>query len=332
MKRTLLRFAGIFLLFQLSINSYAQHSLTGKVLDAQNQKALAYVSIAVDGTEIGTSTDFLGNFKLQLPDGKYKLLFSYIAYGGASKSISIEGEDLNIDPILLSARDIYLEEVSIISSLAQRRKTPVSVNTIKASTIAEQLGDQPYPEIMKMVSGVYPSRYGGGSGDARVSIRGFQQENIALLLNGIPISSVENGLVYWNNWIGLSDASNFVQIQKGLGASKTAINSVGGTINIITKTTNNEKGGSFTHSMTDYGNTKTSLSLSTGKMKNGVAVTFMGSHTSGSGYVDATKVESWAYFLSVGKDFGKKTQTNFYSTRRPRKAWAEQFKIEPERN
>ncbi len=79
-----------------------------------------------------------------------------------------------------------------------------------------------------------------------------------------------------------------IQVQKGLGASKVALNSLGGTINIITKSTETEKGGSIQQSYTSYGNKKTTFSFSTGLMKNNWAITFLGSRTSGNGYVDAT--------------------------------------------
>ena len=48
---------------------------------------------------------------------------------------------------------------------------------------------------------------------------------------------MENGRVYWSNWSGLGDVTAAMQVQRGLGASKLAINSIGGTINIITKST-----------------------------------------------------------------------------------------------
>jgi hypothetical protein len=158
---------------------------------------------------------------------------------------------------------------------------------------------------MKMMPGVYVSRDGGGTGDDRLSVRGFQQENVALLLNGVPVGSVENGLIYWSNWTGLADATQTIQVQKGLGASNVALNSVGGTINIITKTTDSEKGGAFKVSFTDYGNYKAMLSLSTGRLNGGWAVTFLGTRIKGPGYVDATYVDAWSYFLSVSKEFGR---------------------------
>lgn len=94
---------------------------------------------------------------------------------------------------------------------------------------------------MKMTPGVYATKQGGGFGDSRINVRGFDQKNVAVMINGIPVNDMENGWVYWSNWSGLSDATRTMQVQRGLGASKLAINSVGGTINIITKTTDAKK-------------------------------------------------------------------------------------------
>ncbi len=60
---------------------------------------------------------------------------------------------------------------------------------------------------------------------------------------GVPINGMENGRVYWSNWAGLSDVTRLMQVQRGLGASRVAVPSVGGTINILTKTTDAEEGG-----------------------------------------------------------------------------------------
>jgi len=199
-----------------------------------------------------------------------------------------------------------LDEVKIMSSFVTDRTTPIAVSTVKARTIEQRSGNQDYPEILKMTPGIYATKEGGGSGDDRVTLRGFQQENISLLLNGVPVSSMENGLVYWSNWAGLADATEAIQVQRGLGASRVAMNSVGGTINIITKSASAETGGVLRYSLSDYGNSKTILSFSTGKMKNGAALTFLGSRTVGPGFVDATFVDGWSYFLSLDKEINKK--------------------------
>ena len=44
----------------------------------------------------------------------------------------------------------------------------------------------------------------GGAGDSRVYIRGFDQENSATLINGVPVNDMENGRMFWSNWDGMT--------------------------------------------------------------------------------------------------------------------------------
>jgi len=294
----------ILTLFTLGIN--AQCHLTGSVHDSLNQRVLSGVNITNGSFNTGTITDLNGNFELWLDAGKHIIRFTMTGYESKSLSIEIKDqEEIDLGMILLTQAVIGLEEVKIIASESRDRKTPMAVSTFRAQTIERQLGDQPYPLIMKMSPGIYPVREGGGTGDASVNIRGFKQENVGLLLNGIPVNSVENGLVYWNNWTGLTEVTEQIQLQRGLGVSNVAQNSIGGTINIITKTTDTERRGSFQYEITSYGNSRATLMYSTGRLKNGLAISFQGARFSGSGYVDATEVNGWAYFLSISKEFNK---------------------------
>lgn len=299
------RFLAGFFLFSLAGFTFGQTGVTGIVADSLSGNALENVNVKVLELPKGGSTDRHGGFYIGLEPGNYTLSFSAVGYLQKDVKIKITGQVLQLGRVALALATIGLEEVTVLASDAIERHTPVAVSMIRADAIQAKLGDQPFPEIMKSVPGVYSSRTGGGSGDASVNIRGFQQENIALMLNGVPIGSVENGLVYWNNWLGLSEATQQVQVQRGLGASKVAMNSIGGTINIITKTTDVEKGGSMKYAITSYGNQKATLMLSSGRLKNNMAVTFLGSRFTGPGYADATYVDGWAYYLSISKEFGK---------------------------
>jgi outer membrane receptor for Fe3+-dicitrate len=278
----------------------AQTTIKGRVTDFTSGTGIEQVSIQTDQQSKGTVTDQNGYFSLLIEKGSHNLTFGHLSYRPFSIRMIVgdKNEFLNIQ---LTPDMIGLDEISIISSHARERNTPVAVSTIKTALIQREIGGQEYPEIMKMTPGVYATKLGGGNGDARISIRGFQQENIGLLLNGVPVSSVENGLVYWSNWAGLGDATQSIQVQRGLGASRVALNSVGGTINIITKTTEASKGGSISHAISDFGNRKIIMSFSTGKTDKGYAMTFLGSRTTGPGYVDATHVDAWAWFLSISK-------------------------------
>jgi iron complex outermembrane receptor protein len=322
-------FCAVALAFNFALQTLsAQTFISGTVTDSLSGTGIESVNIKLVNESGGTSTDHAGGFSISVEPGRKVLSFSMLGY--LPKTIEIEtiaGQDLQLGTIRLHLSTIGLSEINIIASEAVERRTPVSVSTIKADVIQSRLGDRPFPEIMKEVPGVYASRTGGGSGDASVNIRGFQQENVALMLNGVPIGSVENGLVYWNNWLGLAEATQQIQVQRGLGASKVAMNSIGGTINIITKTTDVEPGGSIKYSITDYGNQKATLMLSSGRLKNNMAVTFLGSHFTGPGYVDATYSDGWAYYLSISKEFSKDQMLVFTVLGNPEKHGQRNFKL-----
>lgn len=321
----------MFMLGFFFTTAHSQGTIYGIVVDKTTGRALSGVNITNQEKMSGTSSADDGSFSFKLSPGKHLIMFSMIGYTSVSKEIFIHDSiETYLGRIYLSPEVIGLGEIAVISSVAVDRVSPLTVSTIKAEHIETRLGDEPLPEVMKMVPGVYATRTGGGSGDAAVNIRGFKQENITLLLNGIPISSVENGLVYWNNWLGLSDATERIQVQRGLSASPVAMNSVGGTINIITKTTEPVSGGSLGFSITDYGNTKFSFSYNTGKMDNGMAISFLGSHIGGPGYVDATYVRGWGYFLSVSKTFNDEHKLVFIGLGNPEKHGQRNFMLTPE--
>lgn len=147
------------------------------------------------------------------------------------------------DTVQTKSKDI--EEVILrgVTDIAKDRKTPVAASTIKAAQLAERLGNQELPEILNTTPSVYATKSGGGFGDGGLTIRGFESRNIAVMVNGMPVNDMEGGTVYFSNWTGLSDVTSTLQVQRGLGSSKLAIASVGGTVNFLTRSADMKKEG-----------------------------------------------------------------------------------------
>ena len=232
---------------------------------------------------------------------KRKLFIGSLLTLAASQSFAQVGGDID------TTREQSVKEVRVISSYGKERKTPVAMSTVNAKQISEVYGGSTeLPEVLKVTPGVYATKTGGGVGDSRINIRGFDQRNVAVTINGIPVNDMENGWVYWSNWAGLGDAVSTIQVQRGLGASKLAINSVGGTMNIITKTTEAKAGASVLSSMTNYGQYKVMAYASTGLMTNGFALTTVLSKTAGDSYVDGTWINGYSYFFTLAKQLNAK--------------------------
>ncbi len=289
----------------------AQYLVSGKVIDAQSQQPLAGAQIIVAGNSSGTVSDNHGAFKIDLKNRKNSLNFTFTGYQSKTITITFKTDSsVNIGTVPLTRQTVALDEVTIRAGLAHPLTDPVSVTEISSKTIKQQLNDKPLPLVFNSTPGVFSVTNGGGTGDAMMSVRGFKQNNVAILLNGVPVNGVENGLVYWSNWQGLTDASASIQIQKGPGVANVAANAVGGSVNIITYNAHRPKGGSAVWQITSYGNQKLSLSLNSGKMPNGWNISFLGSYESGPGYVDATFVKSWGYYFTATKQFNKKNKLN----------------------
>ena len=295
-----------FIFSALTVFTFAQ-SISGTVLDAENGDALIGASVLLKGTSQGAATNFDGEFVLEnVEKGSQILVISYTGYVDMEKPITVSDGVNEIGEIKLDVNAIGLTEISVIASVAVDRKTPVAVSTIKGDKIEALIGSQEFPEILKSTPGVYATKSGGGFGDGRINVRGFSSENVAVLINGVPVNDMENGRIFWSNWAGLTDATSFMQVQRGLGASKVAVPSIGGTINIISKATDFEKGG---HVYLGAGNdaySKIGFGLSSGLTKNGWAFTLQGSKTQGDGYVDGTQFLSYAYYANIAKKINDK--------------------------
>ena len=281
-------------------SAMAQSTVTGTILESETNIPLIGVNVIEKGTTNGVSTDFDGKFTIKTTANNAVLVISYVGF--LTQEISISG-DTDLGNTILEPSELGLEEIYVIASVAVDRKTPVAVSTIKAQDIELKLGSQEFPEILKSTPGIYATRAGGGFGDGRVNVRGFTSENVAVLINGIPVNDMENGRVFWSNWAGLGGVTSTVQVQRGLGATKLAVPSIGGTINIITKTTDAEQGGTVFAEAGNDNYRKYGVAYSTGLMENGYAVTVSADKTDGDGYVDGTEFTSISYFMNISKKF-----------------------------
>ncbi|URC13461.1 MULTISPECIES: TonB-dependent receptor domain-containing protein [unclassified Flavobacterium] len=295
------------LLFMIVSTAFSQGKISGMITDGVG--SLPGANVVIKGSTVATSTDFDGKFTLNATTSTGEIVISFLGYENLTLRFSVRnGETTNLGTIVLTSNSNELSEIvvkSTIVDIAKDRKTPVAVSTIKAAEIQEKLGTQEFPEILRNTPSVYATKAGGGFGDSRINIRGFNQNNIAVMINGMPVNDMENGSVYWSNWSGLSEVASAIQVQRGLGASKLVTPSVGGTINIVTKASDRKEGGSFSSGFGNGRNFKIQGSYSTGKLDNGLSASILLSQTMGDGYVNGTQFEGSNYYVALG--YGSKS-------------------------
>ncbi len=199
-----------------------------------------------------------------------------------------------------------------VIDVSENRKTPVASTVITREEILDKgVGNVEFPELLKNSPSIYVADQASGFGDAKMYMRGFDQSNTAFLLNGQPINGMDNGSLYWSNWQSVSDIANVIDSQRGLGSSKLAISSVGGTVNIVTKATDKKEGGFVRYIAGNDSYQKQTIGYNTG-MKGKWGASFMFDNWSAHrSFARGTEGKGQSYFVSVGYKPSERHTLNF---------------------
>ena len=249
----------------------------------------------------------------------HKLFFVVLLLMGTTIYAQEPSEDDSMD--LEELEEVILVGGGVID-LAEDRVTPVAVSTVTGEEIQKKIGTQDITMTLANTPSIYVAGQSGAFGDTRISVRGFGQDNTAFMLNGQPINGMEDGKMYWSNWSGMNDIANVVQIQRGLGASKLAISSVGGTVNFVMRSTSKSQGGFAYAGFANDNYLKTTFSYDTGENTNGWSTSFLLTHWQGDGYAEGTFGQGQTYFFSLGYKMNEKHNFNFLMTGAPQ--WHDQ--------
>ncbi len=207
MKRTLLFQATIRrLLFLLpiallwNISAVAQHTVTGTVYDATTNETLPGATIAVEGTDRGTTTDMDGNYEITVETGNETLAFSFIGY--QRLLIPIEGRT-EIDAEMTS--DVFLGDELVVTGYGVQRKDELtgSITVVEPEDIQAAATHNPLQALQGRVAGLNIQRDGTpGGGTQSVLIRGLNtlgDNDPLIVIDGQPSTRRQMDLINSND-------------------------------------------------------------------------------------------------------------------------------------
>ncbi|PLX07616.1 MAG: hypothetical protein C0596_10155 [Marinilabiliales bacterium] len=203
----------------------------------------------------------------------------------------------------------FLAILGTFSAFAQETDTvpdnspEVPIITLTDSDLDTDNQSQDISGILTSSKDVYVNTAGYTFGQARFRIRGYDNQNSYVLINGIYVNDAETGRPYYGNWGGLNDVTRNKVISSNLAFSDYSFGGIGGVTNIIVRASEQRAGTSVSYSMANksYRN-RVMLKYSTGMMENGWAFTVSGSSRwAQEGYVRGAFYEAYAYFAAAEK-------------------------------
>ena len=153
MKNILNKYYLAFMAVILFGSVYSQTQISGSVMDSDSMEAIPGVNVIIDGTNIGTVTDFDGNFVINTSqDAPLTLIVSYMGYSAEKVDVTSASQNINV---MLSAGQ-NLEEIIVSASRRAQKVTdaPASVSVISSRQIENSAQVAEPSRILVSVPGV----------------------------------------------------------------------------------------------------------------------------------------------------------------------------------
>jgi iron complex outermembrane receptor protein len=215
----------------------AQNTVAGKVTDEQNVP-LPGASVVEKGTSNGTTTDFDGNFTIEVADGNAVLEVSYIGYATLESPLNGQS-NVSIQLLVDSAQ---LEEVVVVGYGTQRRKDVTgAIASVKSESFNKGVVANAGQLLQGKVSGVNVSSSSGEPGASQdIIIRGVGSLRSGTtplyVVDGFPIDNSGNGMATNPlNFINPQDIASIDVLKDASAAAIYGARAANGVIVITTK-------------------------------------------------------------------------------------------------
>ncbi|MEE9573391.1 MAG: TonB-dependent receptor [Candidatus Neomarinimicrobiota bacterium] len=204
------------------------YEVSGHIYDSMTYKPISGANIII--ANIGTTSNEFGKFNISI-NKQSQIKIIMIGYESETIDFTTENVDIYLNPKVLKGIPVEVSATRVIPGI-----TPVAHSNLTSRDVAAHYSVEDVPMILSTEPGIHAySESGNGTGYSYVSIRGFDQSRIAVMLDNVPLNDNESHQVYWvDHGDILSDASD-VEIQRGIGNSLYGAAAFGGSINVQTK-------------------------------------------------------------------------------------------------
>ncbi|WP_460621070.1 SusC/RagA family TonB-linked outer membrane protein [Hymenobacter tenuis] len=211
-------------------SAYAQGigTVSGRVLDEKGE-GMPGVTVIVEGTNLGGSTNSDGTFSIQnVPSGPHTLVMSFVSYTTQRQSINVTaGQNTAVAAVTLSENTTLLNEAVVIGYGTQRKQDVTgAVSTVQAKDFVQGQVTNPEQLVQGKIAGVSITTGGGAPGAAStVRIRGNSSLNAnndpLYVIDGVPVD--KEGISGASNPLSLINPNDIESVTVLKDASATAI-------------------------------------------------------------------------------------------------------------
>jgi hypothetical protein len=294
----------LFLAQSFFVFSQQNMGVTGKIVDAKNQKPLQNVVVSITNIYLTQVTNTEGNFTFTgVANGSYLLQIKSDGYKEQLLSIEIAtGQMLDMGVLILEEDQTIEQQLSLI--------------TITENDLGDDnSGSESTSGLLQASRDAFQQTAAFNWGQARFRIRGLDNEYGSTMINGITMNKIYDGRPQYSNWGGLNDATRNQEFTMGSAPSDYIFGGILGTQEINTRASIYRPGSrvSFSGTNTNY-SWRMMGTHASGMNKDGWAfVVSAARRWSQEAYFEGTNYSANSFFASVEKRINDKHSLNFTS-------------------
>ncbi len=192
-----------------------------------------------------------------------------------------------------------------VSTTRASERAPIARTTLGRDELARLNWGQDTPMALAALPGAYAySDAGNGIGYSYLSIRGFPQRRISVLINGVPLNDPESHEVYWIDHPDLLASTAEAQVQRGVGSALYGAASLGGSVNLETGPFSETPRASALIAYGSWDTKRVMAEMSSGRQPGGVDFYGRYSRIETQGYRERSDSKLWSYAFSARKIAG----------------------------
>jgi len=236
MKNLFLCFLAFFILGNITVIAQTGFVI-GTINDAEFNDVLPFANVLAKGSTTGTTSDFDGKYTLELDEGTYTIVFSYVGYQTQEITdvVITAGAEIVVD-VTLNAAASQLDEVVVVTTIT--KNTEASVLNLQKKSVAlvdglslqsiKRVGASDIAAAVKNVPGV------SVQGGKFVFVRGLGDRYTKTILNGLEVPGLDPDRNTLQLDIFPTSLLDNLIVVKSFTADQSA-DFTGGIVNIVTK-------------------------------------------------------------------------------------------------
>lgn len=191
-----------------------------------------------------------------------------------------------------------LKEVTV-SSVRATEKTPITFTNVSKEQIEPRNLGQDIPVLLNYLPSVVATTdAGNGVGYTSMRVRGSDGSRINVTLNGVPFNDSESHGTFFVNLPDFASSLESVQLQRGVGISTNGAGAFGASLNMETKSYQEQSHAEISNSVGSFGTRKHTLSFGTG-LNNNFEFNGRVSQIASDGYIDRASSSMFGYFFNT---------------------------------